>query len=180
MKRNDDLAGLYRSMMVGSAWSGPLSRTVSEINSNRKRYQVVSAKTGVPWQVIAAIHWLEGSGDFNTHLHNGDSLKARTRNVPAGRPRFGNPPFTWEESAADALEYDGLTRHKWNTDIGEDLLKIELFNGPGYRNRKLNSPYLWSGTQWYDKGKYVADRKFDPTAVSKQLGAAPILKALAF
>ncbi|RDJ05085.1 hypothetical protein [Rhizobium grahamii] len=47
-----------------------------------------------------------------------------------------------------------------------------------YSKRGIPSPYLWSGSQLYKKGKYVADRKFDPEAVSKQVGAAVLLRTL--
>jgi lysozyme family protein len=178
MKRNNDLAKLYVDMRIDTDWVRVAQAVRDTIERVRLRYERVEARTKVPWKIIAAIHWMEASGNFGCHLHNGDSLKARTRRVPAGRPRYGKPPFAWEDSAVDALEYDGLAKHPWGKDRTADLLKIELFNGPGYRNRKLNSPYLFSGCQHYDCGKYVADGKWSSTAVSKQLGAACILRML--
>jgi lysozyme family protein len=58
------------------------------------------------------------------------------------------------------------------------LSLLEKYNGLGYRRRGLPTPYLWSFSNLYDKGKYVADGHFDPEAVSKQCGAAVMLKAL--
>ena len=87
--------------------------------------------TRVPWFAIAIIHNLEAGGDFNSHLH-GAPPTARTVHAPAGRPRSGNPPFTWEESAVDALEYDGPHRvTDWSTEHLAYL--FEGFNGWGYR-----------------------------------------------
>jgi peptidoglycan hydrolase-like protein with peptidoglycan-binding domain len=40
------------------------------------------------------------------------------------------------------------------------------------------SPYLWSFSNHYTRGKYVADGRFSPTAVSQQVGAAVLLKQL--
>jgi hypothetical protein len=40
------------------------------------------------------------------------------------------------------------------------------------------SPYLWSMTNHYIRGKYVSDGRFDPVAVSAQAGVASILKIL--
>ena len=37
--------------------------------------------------------------------------------------------------------------------------------------------YLWSFSNLYAKGKYVADNKFDPEVVSQQCGAGLILKS---
>jgi lysozyme family protein len=68
------------------------------------------------------------SGNFNRHLHNGDPLTSRTVHVPAGRPKSGTPPFTWEQSAVDALAYDGLTQvTDWS--IEHVAYVFENFNG---------------------------------------------------
>jgi len=40
------------------------------------------------------------------------------------------------------------------------------------------TPYLWSFSNLYEKGKYVADGRFDPQTISKQCGAAIMVKAL--
>ena len=101
------------------------------IIKHEEQYRWVEDDTGVPWFWIGAIHSRESSCDFTTHLHNGDPLTARTTHVPAGRPTEGDPPFTWEESAIDALEYqDLLGIEPW--DCAQKLLQSELFNGTGY------------------------------------------------
>ena len=120
---------------------------------------------------------LESGGNFATHLHNGDPLTARTVHVPRGRPKAGYPPFRWEESAADALAFDGLgTRKNWS--LPGTLFALERFNGFGYRSRKIHSPYLWSVSNQYRKGQFVGDNLFSPTAVSQQCGAAVLLKRM--
>ena len=141
------------------------------------RYENVSSITKVPWHVIAIIHCMEGSLSFNAHLHNGDPLAARTVQVPKGRPKTGTPPFTWETSAEDALSYDGLD--KWTDwSVPAFLYRLEGFNGYGYHKLGINSPYLWSYSNHYTKGKYVKDGKFSPTTVSKQCGAAVLLRRM--
>lgn len=168
---------LWDTMQVLPQKDGELHRTVGNIFGPSDHYHAVSAITGVPWYVIAVIHYRESSLNFKRHLHNGDPLKARTTHVPAGRPLAGNPPFTWEESAVDALRLRGLQKIKeWS--IPTILLQLEGYNGFGYQKRQICTPYLWSGTNHYESGKYVADGKFDPTAVDKQLGCAPLLKEL--
>jgi lysozyme family protein len=152
-----------------------LDSYVARINENKQRYQTVSLSTGVPWFFIAIIHAMECSLSFKQHLHNGDPLTARTVNEPVGRPKAGNPPFDWEYSAVDALKYDGLDNwHDWS--VEGMLYKLEAFNGWGYRSRHVNTPYLWSGTQHYVKGKFESDRVYNPILVSKQIGAAILLK----
>ncbi len=113
-------------------------------------------------------------------MHNGDPLTARTKNVPAGRPVNCNPPFTWEESATDALMYQKIDKWKdWS--LPGLLYKLEEYNGWGYRisHPHVLSPYLWSYSNHYTKGKYVADGTWSETAVSKQCGVAVLLRRLA-
>jgi len=131
----------------------------------------------VPWAFVGIIHGLECSFDFTKHLHNGDPLSARTVQVPRNRPASGKPPFTWLESALDALQLQKLDQvSDWS--VPHMLYLIEAYNGSGYRKRALPTPYLWGSSNNYEKGKFVADGHFDPDAVSKQCGAALILKAL--
>lgn len=147
---------------------------------NEHRYRAVGDPLGVPWTVIAAIHNLESSQSFSCHLHNGDPLSARTRQVPAGRPLQGQPPFTWEFSADDALRFEKLdTVDDWS--LGGSLYRIEAYNGWGYRRQHPDvlSPYLWSFSNLYSRGKYVADGRWDPAATSAQCGAAVLLRRFA-
>lgn len=153
------------------------AKVINQMMAARDRYEAVATKTSVPWHVIAVIHNLECSGKFDCHLHNGDPLRRRTVNVPAGRPATGKPPFTWEQSAIDALTFDGFS--SWTDwSVAGTLYKLEGYNGFGYRKRAVPSPYLWSGSPHYVRGKYVADGQFDPRAVSSQLGAAVVLRRM--
>ncbi|MDP3294785.1 MAG: hypothetical protein Q8M37_08600 [Nevskia sp.] len=152
---------------------------VKKLLSNRARYQDVSKATGVPWHFIAVIHNMESGQSFAGHLHNGDPLNARTVQVPKGRP-LGPPPFTWEVSATDAL---GLKKLDASTDwsLAGTLYRLELYNGWGYRNHhpETLSPYLWSYSNHYVSGKYVKDGVWSPTEISKQCGAAVLLRRMA-
>jgi len=153
--------------------------TAKRILAARERYEAVSEQTNVPWFVIGLIHAMECGLNFKQHLHNGDPLTARTWQVPKGRPTEGEPPFTWEASATDALRYDGLDKvESW--DPPRLCYELEKYNGFGYRNNhpEVKTPYLWSGTNNYTRGKYVADGKWSSTAVSGQSGAIAILRCL--
>jgi lysozyme family protein len=135
---------------------------------------------GIPWWFCACIHMLECGFSWKKHWHNGDPLTARTVQVPAGRPRVGNPPFPWLASARDALTMPGKAFDEvddWS--LPHALWLLEGFNGRGYRlYRGIHSPYLWAGTSHYTKGKYVADGKWNSEAVSKQAGCAGLIKIL--
>lgn len=150
------------------------------IEKNRARYEAVAKVTGVPWTTIAALHNMEAGGDFTCHLHEGSSLKFRTRFVPKGRPLPpAQPPFTWEFSACDAMGYDRMGEKNWK-DIGAALSAAELYNGAGYMrfHPETPSPYLWAGSSIERPGKYVADGRWSPTARSAQIGVAAIWKLI--
>jgi lysozyme family protein len=177
-KLKKEYEDLFSSCVINAARQKDVEKIRDKIVANKSRYEAVAESTSVPWFVVAVIHSLEGSLNFKTHLHNGDPLTAKTVHVPKGRPA-GTPPFSWEESAIDALNFDGLAAvKKWT--LSTILFRLEGFNGFGYRMRhpEVLTPYLWSFTNHYQKGKFVADGKFDPNAVSKQCGAAAILKVM--
>jgi lysozyme family protein len=177
-RRNYEL--LYESCLVRPNRRAAVDQLVAAITKNRARYQKVGKALGIPWYVVGIIHSLEASGNFTRHLHNGDPLTARTTHVPAGRPKTGKPPFTWEQSAIDALRGQGLAAWKdWS--VPGTLFQLEGYNGFGYRDHHptVPSPYLWSFSNHYARGKYVGDGQFSPTAVSQQCGAALLLKRLA-
>ena len=170
---------LWKTCEIRPTHAREVDQLVDRIVANKQRYKKAGGAHGVPWHVVGVIHMLEGSGNFHTHLHNGDPLTARTVNVPAGRPRAGRPPFTWEASAADALVFDGLSR--WtNWSVPGTLFVLERFNGFGYRRHDIAipSPYLWSFSNHYTRGKFIRDRVFSPTAVSRQCGAAVLLRRM--
>ncbi|WP_210183351.1 peptidoglycan-binding protein [Methylobrevis pamukkalensis] len=146
---------------------------------NWARYQKIETGIGVPAYVVGIIHSLEASLNFKGHLHNGDPLTARTKQVPAGRPKPGTPPFDWEESAIDALTLKKLDQWTdWS--VAGIAYVLESYNGWGYRKHHshVKSPYLWSFTTVYASGKYVADGTWSDTAVSKQCGGLAVLKAM--
>jgi len=152
---------------------------VSKIKDHKERYGKIAAHIpGMPWWFVGVIHNMECSLSFEKHLHNGDPLTARTTHVPAGQPKTGTPPFTFEQSAQDALNTRFAGWHDW--DIPGVLYRLELYNGLGYRqyHAEVKSPYLWSFTNHYSKGKYVADGKFNPNAISQQIGCAALMRYL--
>jgi lysozyme family protein len=150
---------------------------VKKIVAAKPRYESVSIQTGIPWYFIGIIHIMECSGDFTCHLHNGDPLTARTVHVPKNYPLKGEPPFSWEESAIDALKMKSLD--KWTDwSVPGMLFQFERYNGFGYNSKGIKSPYLWSFSSHYKKGKFTADGFFDPNSVSRQIGAAVLLRRM--
>lgn len=179
----------YNQLNVKPEFVKTIKFLTDKINQSHSRYEDVSFVIGVPWQVIACIHSMESALDFGRILHNGEKLPVeKTVLVPKGRGPFK----TWEGAAIDALQLE--LRSNKNKDLGvppwtidKTLDFLERYNGLGYRKKGVPSPYLWSGTQFYTSGKFIEvlqDGKYvveyKPDLVSKQLGVAPLLKALNF
>ena len=171
---------LFNTCLIRPERADLVEQTVDRILNNKPRYEAVGTSMGIPWSFVAVIHNMEASLSFMKHLHNGDPLTGRTVHVPAGRPRDGSPPFTWEQSAEDALALRGLgAATDWS--LAGTLYQMEGYNGWGYRlyHSHVLSPYLWGFSNHYTSGKYVADGTWSDTAVSKQCGSAVLLRRMA-
>lgn len=171
---------LFNTCVIRPEKVSEVDRLVESLEMSKARYQAVGDPLGIPWGFVAVIHNMEASLNFKKHLHNGDPLTARTVQVPKGWPKTGTPPFTWEESARDALTMKGLgSQTDWS--LAGVLYQLERYNGWGYRlhHQHVLSPYLWSFSNHYKSGKYVADGTWSDTAVSKQCGSAVLLRRMA-
>lgn len=175
------IAGEYRALfdacVPDPAKEAQIQAQIKKIRLGEARYRALGERLGIPWFFIGIVHSLECSSNFALHLHNGDPLTARTVRVPKGRPVAGEPPFSWEQSAEDALRLKRLVDlSDWS--LPAMLFRWESFNGMGYRTRGLPTPYLWSFSNLYKQGLFVADHVFDENARSKQCGAAVLLQRL--
>ncbi len=156
------------------AWSA--DRFMDIWTANQARYERVASATGVPAELIAALHFRESSGNFNTYLHNGQPLGQTTTIVPVG------VFFTdWEEAAIDALRSkahiaNDLSMTAETDDMAAMATYAEYYNGLGYHYRGYESAYVYAGTDVYTGGKFVADGVFDPNAMDQQLGVVAMLQ----
>ena len=145
--------------------------------ANKARYAAIARKfpnPGLKWWLVAVIHEMECTQNFDKYLGNGQSLNKKTTIVPKDRGPFAS----FEEGAVDALKLQGADKiTDWSLD--GVLYFLEGFNGYGYsKYKKINSPYLWSGSNHYTAGKYVSDGVYDAKAVSAQIGIALLLKEI--
>lgn len=183
---------LYNTAEILATKRDEVNLICKRITAGKAKYEAVAAvlANGVPWWFIGITHFMEAGhfypNQFLYHLHCGDPLTGRTFHVPKGRPK-ANPanglppskdnPYTWQESALDALRFMGYDKVKdWSID--KCLQLFEKYNGMGYKSRGVPSPYLWSYTQHYIAGKFTFDGKYDPKAVSKQPGVVALMKGL--
>ncbi len=177
----DEYGRLFDTCDVRPGVASAVERLVTRIAAGKPRYEAAAGAGGTPpWFVVGVLHAMECGLSFAQHLHNGDPLTARTTHVPKGRPPDGEPPFAWETSARDALQFEGWTG--WTDySVTGTLYRVESYNGFGYRryHPEVRSPYLWSGSTHYTSGKYVEDGRWSDTAVSRQVGAAVLLRRMA-
>lgn len=163
---------------------GPLGAALKKFDDhyekNKARYEAVSQKTGYPPELVAALHWREHSGGFDGMMSNGAPLNKKSTIVP-----YDGPYASWEESAVAALnnpsrqatwKANGLDKDP--NDLAALASFAEQWNGLGYYKKGVPSPYIYSGTDVYSKGKYTGDGVYDPDKVDKQIGVVPMLVSL--
>lgn len=170
----------YNEMQIHPNVLNSIQLVCKIIIGNKAYYDRIQELLNVPWWFTAIIHYRESDFNFHTYLGNGQSLLHVTTIVPRGRGPFTKHPNfidNFYDGAVDAFEQMGYIKVKVWT-LGTALHLWERYNGMGYASKGLPSPYLWSGSNQYAKGKYVADGHFDPNVVDTQLGCATILKVL--
>ena len=169
--------GFFDECVVRDEFQPNVDYYVKRLRQGQASYRQIEGELGIAWPFVGVIHAMECGFNFYGHLHNGDPLTARTVHVPKGRPASADPPYTWMQSALDALRLKKLDQvTDWS--IAHMLYLLEGYNGFGYRRRGVPTPYLWSFSNIYERGKFVLDGKFDPNAISKQCGAALMFKAV--
>jgi len=154
-------------------------KIMAMINTNWAQYGLVSDQTGVPRHVIACIDYRETGFNHSAWLANGDPLY-NSDGIPipsSHEPKGLGPATNWVSGAVLSLKSQSLYKAK-SWDLLSALHELEAWNGFGYSNRGMNSPYLWSKTQFYNKGLFIQDGDFDPEAEDYSFGCVPILKEL--
>jgi lysozyme family protein len=175
----DEYVSLFDSCVVSEAHRAQVDWYVGKLTDRDydEKYDTVEDSICVPWYFTGILHAMEASFNFDCHIHNGDPLDKKTVHVPGGRPPVWLPPNDWPSSAEDALSLEGFANQTdWS--LARTLHRMEAYNGFGTRRKGIKTPYLWAFCNHYTKGKYVADGRWDPNAVSTQCGGAVMLKAL--
>lgn len=159
-----------------------LQRTALRLFGYKDRYVAVANrfnevhKTDLPWYWIPPVHYRESDADFNTQLAQGDPLNRVSTHEPKGQGPYTGPD-AWERAAIIALETDGLDKVKdWR--LEKMIYYWEKYNGWGYYFKGVPSAYVWSGSDIYIGGKYIADGVWSSSAKDQQLGCAPLFKCL--
>jgi len=153
----------------------------------KARFQEVEKATGVPWFFVAVAAEREYGGPphWDKQLGQGDPLNRVSWHVPRGMgPYFdhpNDPPLrdAWFRAAVDALTNAAPRAALWHDWTPGGFATIaEEYNGLGYANRGVPSAYVWSGSDQYDRGKYVRDGVYDATVRDVQEGVMPLVAAM--
>jgi len=158
---------LFATCEILPDWNNGLSEAVALILEGRQRYEGVVEGATIPWVFPALLHHMEASCSFERSIRDGSLWRDKQH-------------LSWEDDARMALFMklpSALFEQVWT--LGFLLKRYEMWNGLGYARKGIESPYLWSGSNHgVGLGKYTQDGFYDAQAVSKQYGAAVILKAL--
>ena len=162
-QRLEDLQDQYEQLfrdcqIVDAGKQQEVDNAIAAMQAPQARYAALADRAGVPWYFVAVVHQREGSGNFSQSVRDGHRL-------PAG--------LSWEDDALAVMQEQCGGWHNWS--LPGLLYRLEAYNGFGYRQYQINSPYLWSFATCYTKGKFVADGRFDPDQVDAQPGTAVIL-----
>lgn len=175
MQINTNIVDLKGRILVANI-PRKVAEIANEITSERKRYENIAHyfPNPIKWFHIGLLHQMECSLNFHCYLGNGQPYYKKTTKVPKGRGAFKS----FEAGCIDAIKLDGLNNiQDWS--IGNTLYVLELFNGAGYEKyHNTHSPYIWSGSNWYTSGYYIADSVYSTTTVSQQIGIGLIFKKL--
>jgi lysozyme family protein len=180
-----DYEKLWSTCKIDPAHLPEVKQLAERILAGKPRYEALAKRLrseipGMQWWILGVIHHMEAGCNFAKYQHNGELLGKVTTLKPAGK-LFHH----WEDSAIDAsrMLLKGL-----DGTMPKLLSLLEGFNGYGYRLwRTVKSPYLWSYSNHYTKGKYIevkdpitrkAKSVWKPDLISKQCGTAVILKYL--
>lgn len=164
-------AALWAKAAVRAQYVTPARQWAQRIINEQAALDVGN---GVPWWFVGLLAMRESSLDLNTYLGNGQPLNRVTTLVPAGRGPFP----TFAAGAADALNLEGFNASGLWNQIPYVLWAAEKWNGQGYFQVGINSPYVWSWTTNYTAGKFVSDGQYSVSAIDQQPGVAAVLGEL--
>lgn len=168
---------LLSTMQVLPQRQGEIDRVAKKLLSGLyfPRYKAVQDANGVPILFTAPVDERESGANVRCALGQGDPWGEVSTHIPKGLGPFKS----WSDAAIFYEHYDHVDEnsHAWSWPYL--CWKAEAWNGFGPREHRINTGYLWAGTNHYQHGKYVADGVWDAAHVDMQLGVIPIAVRMA-
>lgn len=161
-KKETKKCGYALSPELTDKMKSELEEVKKVFQKNKAIYEKVAKETGLPAELICALHYREGRGLLTKRIRDGRNLVGKD----------------WAKNAIDTLKCQSYCEKVLPDDVNTQLEFAERYNGLGYRKRGRVSPYVYSGTEKYTGGMYVRDGKFSPNAKDSRPGIAALLKAL--
>lgn len=179
--RRDQLLAQLKTTTVNAPSMGEAKAVANRIISlpwaSEYKAAADTLGNGIPSWFIGCLHYREiTSMSLKAYLGNGEMIIGTGRKTHLV-PKLRGPFATFHEGAVDSLNLSFKGFGNW-TDIGNCLVRAEMWNGEGYNHLGVVNPYLFSGTSIYHMGKYDLDGHYNPRLVDQELGIVPIMKAL--
>ena len=173
-KYNEEMIG--KIYAIDSKYNETIKHFKEAYERNKSRYMRLAKQMGIPPEMLAVIHYRENNGDymqggFNVYLHNGQSLGQVTTKEPRGKLFYNFDEAALDAIAEKSYEISKLDITYDTQDMTAMLCFLETYNGLGYYKNGYVNPYLYSGTNVYVSGKYIADHVYNPKAVDAQVGS---------
>lgn len=170
-----------------AAMKDDVKKFAEHYQANKAHYEALGNELDYPPEIIAIDHWRESHGDFTKNLANGEPLGRTTRKVPKGmdfKDFDDSARYAFKKFAACKA---ALGMNKDTKDRAKAAAFLENYNGHGYYNKGVASPYVYSGTDQYTSGKYVetlgADgayhSQYMPGVVDQQTGGILLYDSIA-
>lgn len=178
-------AARWARMKIDPARRATIEARARVLVRNKARFlevenKLISMGKYVPWWFVAIVAEREYGGPpiWNKQLGQGDPLDRVSHNVPAGRGPFKGPD-AWLRCALDALIDCAPHAARWTDwSPGGALTILEDYNGDWYAMRGVPSAYVWSGSDQYVSGKFIADHVYRAGVKDVQEGCAPLLRCM--
>ena len=159
------------------SYSYEIQRFLDAFEQNREIYVTISERTNVPIEIIAIIHYRENTtdylnGNFKIDITNGTD-----------HPDYTDNQFIEQAENVFNRKYFQRFLNKYSlypgtNDVIGMLCYMEVYNGLGYYESGILSPYIYSGTPLYESGKYTEDHVYEQDTEDQQMGAYYLLLAL--
>ena len=171
LKLKPEYDKLLSTMTLRPETEAAAMAAAKKVIANSARYKEAGRLTGVPWQFIGVLDLRESDCNPARALGQGDPWDEVSTNVPRG-----NGPFeSWVDAAVFYIDFDHLADDVDFWDMSLVCWKGEKWNGMGYRNHGVFTPYLWAMSNHQESGRYAGDGNWQADEWDTQPGIIAVL-----
>jgi uncharacterized protein (TIGR02594 family) len=171
LKLKPEYDKLLSTMELRPETAAAAMAAAEKVIANSARYKEAGRLTGVPWQLIGVLDLRESGCDPTKALGQGDPWNRVSVNAPSGKGPFKS----YVDAAVYYIGFDHLSDDVNFWDMSLVCWKAEKWNGLGYRNHGVFTPYLWAMTNHQQPGRYAGDGNWQAGEWDKQPGIIAVL-----